>query len=89
MNEIRLGCGKVMIGSVLRKDGKVEGLLFRPTNEEHCIDTKDPNWKEGDEYILQDGDTVVWIDSLESARVLLERVAIIALGLNGFQVTDK
>ena len=59
MVEIKLGCGKVMVGSVRRKEDGVEGLLFKPTGEEHCIDTKDPNWKKGEDYHFKDDDVVI------------------------------
>jgi len=87
--EIQLGSGKVFIGMLKRKEDGVIGLLFSSTNEEHRIGEKHSDWKLGVEYQIKESDVVVWISSLDSARVLSDAVTIIALSLNGYEVKDK
>ncbi len=87
--EIEMGTGNIMVGGVTRREDGCAGLFFRKVDEPHEIGSKDPEWKEGDAYELQKEDVVVWIPSLASARVVLERVSIIALELNGFIVFDR
>ena len=86
MKEETLGKGKVFIGQV-EKEGMI-GLLFHPTDIEYPINSKNPEWKAGMEYSPHDEDIIIWIESLESARVLQDRVNIICLQLNDFQVGD-
>jgi len=86
-NQITLnGKGNVMICSV--KDGEREGILLRPVDDEHPIDSADPTWVDGKPYNLTDADVVIWLESLDSARVLQDRVNIVTLGLNRFKVLD-
>jgi len=86
--EVEMGKGDVMVGGVTRREDKCYGLLFRKVDQQHEIGEKDSDWKEGDQYEIKECDVVVWIPSLASARVVLERISIINLELNGFKVGD-
>ena len=85
--EIELGKGDVLVGGLLRDD-KCFGVIFRKVDQQHTINETDPEWKEGNKYNIADDDVVIWIPSLDSARVVLDRISIINLQLNGFKVID-
>lgn len=85
--EMTIGGGMVFVGGVER-DG-MKGILFRQMDEPHQINSIDPNWKDGDAYTPNERDVVLWVESLESARVIQDRVNSLCLMLNGFAVADN
>ena len=81
--------GKVMIGTVEKEvDGtKIIGLMIAVTETERIINTTDPEWREG-KIITPDKNTLIlWIPTLENARVLQDRINLITLELNGYSHT--
>ncbi|MCE5211868.1 MAG: hypothetical protein LLG40_09975 [Deltaproteobacteria bacterium] len=86
--EIEMGKGNVFVGEIFRKEDECFGLLFCKVDQQHAIGEKDPDWKDGEPYKPKDTDVVIWVPSLDSARVILDRVAILNLQLNGYQVID-
>lgn len=80
------GSGTVFMCSVTR--GDEVGILLRPVAESHEIDSTDPTWQDGQPYMPKENDVVIWCSSLASARVLQDRVNILALSLNRYAVID-
>lgn len=72
---IHLGEGKVQIGIVSNlKIPKKIGLTFRPTKEKHPIGVYVPKNKKLLINKIKDTDTVIYISSIESAKVLQKMV---------------
>ena len=82
--------GTCMIGNGERENGTERiGLILVQTDKERPVNSKDPEWRVGKRINPDDPKTfILWIDSLESARVLQDRINLICLELNGYTVTD-
>jgi len=65
------------------------GILLRPVEEAHPIDSIDPTWKPDTPYEARDGDVVIWMDNIQGARVLQDTVNIACLELEGYDVIHK
>jgi len=76
--------GSVMLG----QDGKL-GVFFEPTGKKRPIDSGDDDYKDEKVIEVKENMVVIWCESLASARVLQDAVNILALKLNGREVTDK
>jgi hypothetical protein len=88
-SEVVIGYGKVWISHIMVLPDERHGILLRPVEKAHPIDSKDPNWNPNTPYQAQDGDVVIWLDNLEGARVLQETVNVACLELNGYSVSHK
>ena len=84
--ELTLGNGTIMVASVER-DGR-KGLLLRPVEEAHKLDTTDPEWLKEPKYTPTEEDVIIWIDNLGGARVLQDRVNILTLEHNRYKIVD-
>jgi hypothetical protein len=74
--------------SVTDENGR-EGVLLRQSDEQHEIDSIDPEWEDGKPYTPAERDVVIWLENLQGARVLQDRINIACLKLNGFKVDDQ
>lgn len=85
--EITLGQGRVEVNTLTR-DGRI-GLLLRPQSEAHEIG----EWTNtgGEEYFPEHhpDHVVVWLDVLESARILQDTVNAAVLRLQGIPRDPK
>lgn len=88
INEFILGNGTVYIGGLFDHKTKQVGILIRETGEKRKINTFDPRFKEGEEFIPEKNDTIIWFNNIEGARVLQDRVNIACLQLQEFKVID-
>lgn len=84
--ELVIGNGKLFFSAVHR-DGR-HGLLIRPVDEAHEINSKDPDWVPGVPYTPVDRDIILWMDRLDAAQVFQEAVNIAVLHVAGYQVTE-
>jgi len=88
--EIVIGYGKVHIIPLVIEPDKRHGIALRPMADAQLINSKDPNWTGPSmKYEFQDGDIIIWLDTLEGARVFQDAVNIACLELNGYSVEDK
>lgn len=88
INEFILGNGTVFIGSLFNKETNQFGILIRETGEKREINTFDPRFKEGEAFIAEENDTIIWFNNIEGARVLQDRVNIACLQLQNYKVID-
>ena len=85
--ETALGSGCVAIARVTR-GGRV-GILLEQTCEPHDIGSTDipsARCKDGGEFLPTERDLIIWLDNLDGARVLQDRVNMLCLELNGYDV---
>jgi hypothetical protein len=80
--------GKAMIGTVMQTVGGIKtiGLMVAPTDQERPVNTTDQEWGVG-RIVSDDEACIILIPNLESARVLQDRINLIVLELNGYEVT--
>ena len=89
MKELILGYGRVWVNHIMIPPDERHGILLRPVEKAHPINSKDPDFDGIKEYEAREEDVVIWCDNLEAARVLQDAVNLVCLELNGFSVDDK
>ncbi len=85
--QLIIGEGRLYV-STIHGEGK-HGLLIRPIEEAHAVNSKDPTIKAGDPANISDGDIVIWASNFEGVLVLQQAVNELCLWMNGFEVTDN
>jgi len=80
MIEVTLGLGKVYISAISGEDG-TPGLLLKNEPEAHPIGAHDAEFDNATIYRPTEGDIVIWVRKIESARVLQDAVNAVALAL--------
>lgn len=84
--ETAIGNGCIAVSSVHR-DGRI-GLLLEQTCEPHEINTRVPDAmaQRGGKFYPGNNDVIIWIDNIAGARVLQDRLNMICLHLEGYEV---
>lgn len=88
MQELVFGDGKMLVAGVSDNEGR-RGIVLRHVDRARGIDEPEPGWVDGETFDTEDGDVVIWFKSLAGARILQDRVNILCLQLNEFDVRDK
>jgi hypothetical protein len=80
MTELNFGKGKVAIWVGVR-DGR-HAMFFRPVEDEHEIGSVESASLNGG-IAPREGDTVLWFDNAESAKVMQSKVQQLILNMSG------
>lgn len=80
--EIILGNGCYLIQTVNR-DGKI-GILFQQTCEPHDVGNKGPDLPA--KYEPKKDDLIIWVENIESARVMQDQINILVLMSAGYKL---
>lgn len=75
--QITLGAGNIEVVYVVR-EGR-HGILLQPHDEQHTIGESAGSL--GQSYVPKDRDVLIWLDKIESARILQDVVSMAILGM--------
>jgi len=85
MKEVILSEGRILIASVTQ--GNRQGILLRDIGEPREINSVFNTYDT--EYQEQESDVVIWIDKLESGRVLQDRINYVCLAMQNYVFGNK